>query len=49
MTLVDIDREGVDGTQFAKDVENLVKQQLGFNDVSVSLFATLEAEDGSAV
>jgi hypothetical protein len=48
VTLVNIDRGDVDGTQFAKDVEKLVKQ-LGFEDVSVSLFATLEAEDGSAV
>ena len=48
VTLVNIDRGDVDGTQFANDVEKLVKQ-LGFEDVSVSLFATLEAEDGSAV
>jgi hypothetical protein len=48
VTLVNINRGDVNGNQFADDVEKLVKQ-LGFEDVSVSLFATLEAEDGSAV
>ena len=48
VTLVDVEREDVDGARFAQEVEALVKQ-LGFDDVSVSLFATLETEDGSVV
>lgn len=48
MTLLIKDGGGVDGAGFAEDVEELVKK-LGFDDVSVSLYATLETEDGSAV
>ena len=48
MTLVNVETEDVDGAQFALDVEALIAG-LGFEDIDVSLYATVEDEDGNAV
>jgi hypothetical protein len=48
VTLANVDIEDVDGAQFAADVQQLVRG-LGFDDVAVSLYATMEEDDGTAV
>ena len=48
ITLVGVEKEEVDGAQFTSEVQELVRE-LGFDDVSVSLFALLETDDGSVV
>ena len=48
VTLGEVERGEVDGAQFAEAVQQLVRG-LGFEDVSVSLYATLETEDNSVV
>ena len=47
VTLVGVEREVVDGVQFAEDVGRLVSQLDGYEDVTVSLYAILEDEDGN--
>ena len=48
VTLVGVEREDVDATQFAEDVGELL-QELGFSDVSVSLYAVMEDENGNVM
>ena len=48
ITLVGVEKGEVDGAQFAREVQELVRE-LGFDDVSVSLFAVLGTDNSSVV